>query len=66
MGRVFDPFFVTREMGTGLGLSICYRIISEHNGSLCQSLGHGHQTPVGLDMGMLVLTRLKWKEEHHG
>ena len=34
--RVFEPFFSTKEAGkgTGLGLSICYRIISEHGGTI--------------------------------
>lgn len=31
-GRVFDPYFSTKENGTGLGLSIVKRIIEDHNG----------------------------------
>lgn len=36
LGRVFDPFFTTREVGvgTGLGLSIVYGIIQKHQGSI--------------------------------
>ncbi len=36
LGRVFDPFFSTKEVGvgTGLGLSIVYGIIQKHNGSI--------------------------------
>jgi signal transduction histidine kinase len=35
-GRVFDPFYTTRDPGegTGLGLSICYHIVREHNGNI--------------------------------
>jgi signal transduction histidine kinase len=33
-GRLFDPFFTTRENGSGLGLSIVGSIISSHQGSV--------------------------------
>lgn len=34
IGKVFYPFYTTKEGGTGLGLSIVYRIIEEHKGSV--------------------------------
>lgn len=34
IGKIFQPFFTTREEGTGLGLSIARRIVTEHRGTL--------------------------------
>ncbi len=38
LGRIFDPFFSTKEWdyskGTGLGLAIVYRTISNHDGTI--------------------------------
>ena len=34
LGRIFDPFFSTRERGTGLGLSIAHRHVAAHRGRL--------------------------------
>ncbi len=45
LNRIFEPFFTTKPVGegTGLGLSICYRIVTEHKGTItCRSvLGRG-------------------------
>jgi len=34
LGRIFSPFFTTKDGGTGLGLAISQRIITEHGGVL--------------------------------
>ena len=39
IGRIFDPYFTTKEpgKGTGLGLAISYGIIKKHGGAICVS-----------------------------
>lgn len=36
LGRIFEPFFSTKEVGrgTGLGLSICYDIVTDYEGTI--------------------------------
>jgi len=34
VGKVFDPFYSTRDAGTGLGLTIVHRIVDDHDGHI--------------------------------
>jgi signal transduction histidine kinase len=34
MGKLFSPFFTTKEKGTGLGLAISYGIVERHQGKI--------------------------------
>lgn len=43
LGRVFDPYFTTKETGNGLGLASSYSIINSYKGTITtdSALGHG-------------------------
>jgi signal transduction histidine kinase len=51
-GRVFDPFYTTRQPGAGggLGLSICYGIVREHGGDISAFNLHPHGAAVAVEL----------------
>lgn len=34
IGKIFEPMFTTKKRGTGLGLASCFRIITQHGGTI--------------------------------
>ena len=34
LGKIFDPYFTTKDDGSGLGLAICHSIVMKHKGTI--------------------------------
>jgi signal transduction histidine kinase len=41
LGKIFQPFFTTKESGTGLGLSMTRKILDLHEGRITAESGPG-------------------------
>lgn len=50
IGRVFDPYFTTKNDGTGLGLALTSKIIEEHRGKIEISSNPGEYTQVRITL----------------
>ncbi|MFZ5758119.1 MAG: PAS domain S-box protein [Thermodesulfobacteriota bacterium] len=44
LGKIFDPYFSTRENGSGLGLAVAHSIIKNHGGHITVASGLGKGT----------------------
>lgn len=53
VGKLFNPFFTTKEKGTGLGLAISYGVIERHSGKIDveTELGKGSTFTISLPIG---------------
>ncbi|MGH9720660.1 MAG: ATP-binding protein [Bryobacteraceae bacterium] len=50
LGRVFDPYFTTKEGGSGLGLATAYAIVSKHGGHIGVESTPGVETTVSIHL----------------
>jgi len=52
MGKLFQPFFSTKETGMGLGLTYCKEVVEAHGGSIHVSSKVDKGTTVTLRLPM--------------
>jgi two-component system, sporulation sensor kinase E len=52
IGRIFNPFFTTKEKGTGLGMAISKKIVEAHEGSIdvVSEIGRGTEFKITLPL----------------
>ncbi len=54
IGRIFEPYYTTKEQGSGLGLMIVQRIVREHGGTMEIESDEGHGTTVRIKLPLQV------------
>jgi two-component system, NtrC family, sensor kinase len=56
VGRIFDPFFSTREEGSGmgLGLPICHAIVEAHGGTIRASSAPGRGSRFRIELPVIA------------
>jgi PAS domain S-box-containing protein len=50
LGRIFDPYFTTKQKGSGLGLATSYSIIKNHGGSVSVESKPGQGTTLRVNL----------------
>jgi PAS domain S-box-containing protein len=63
LGKIFEPYYTTKESGTGLGLTITFKIIREHQGEINVSskLGVGSTFTISLPVPQKEHRLIPWK-----
>ena len=57
LGRIFDPFYTTKDRGSGLGLMIVNKIITDHNGRIDVESEEGRGTRVTIVLPVVETRR---------
>ncbi|MCL2276541.1 MAG: ATP-binding protein [Treponema sp.] len=64
IGKIFEPYFTTKDSGTGLGLTQVYKIIREHNGEIIvdSAQGRGAEFRISLPLPQKDINLLEFKK----
>jgi PAS domain S-box-containing protein len=63
LGKIFDPYFSTKQRGSGLGLATTYSIIKNHGGYIAVESTPGHGTTVSVSLPASLSRELEEPEE---
>lgn len=63
IGKIFEPYFTTKESGTGLGLMIVKRIVREHGGDIEVTSNPNKGTSVTIQLPRMV-RGVRYLEDH--
>jgi Signal transduction histidine kinase len=58
VGKIFEPYFTTKDTGTGLGLTVVYKVIKEHRGDITVSSREGLGTTFTIQLPVPSSERL--------
>ena len=61
LGKIFDPYFTTKEKGSGLGLAVCYSVIKNHRGYIKVESTLGVGTTFHIYLPVLDGHQHEWK-----
>ncbi len=66
MGKIFEPYFTTKQFGSGLGLTVVYKIIKEHSGEILLESKEGEGTTFTINFPLPQRDKklLDWQAEN--
>ncbi len=65
LGKIFEPYFTTKDFGSGIGLTLVYKVIKEHMGDIAviSEEGKGTTFTITLPIPQKEQHLLSWKGE---
>jgi len=66
IGKIFEPYFTTKQFGSGLGLTVVYKIIKEHGGEIFleSKEGKGTTFTIKIPVPQKEKKLIEWQDEN--